>query len=131
MIATSPATEITMTQAHIALLLSAFICPGSGHFYLKRHNTGTVLSAISLAALVYLLQLAIIRAREISDKLLSGEIPLDLPLIHSLITAPDPVHELWISLATLTFGLAWLFGVIDAYRLGRLADRGQEPGPGT
>ena len=115
-----------MNKAMIASLMSAFICPGSGHFYLKRYNTGTLISFISLSGLVYLLYKAVERAQAISDRILSGEIPLDFNIIYQHISqAPPGGDSLWINLATFAFITAWLVGVIDAYRLGKQLDKQQ------
>ncbi|MCE9679852.1 hypothetical protein LZP69_11830 [Shewanella sp. AS1] len=113
-----------MNKAVIAALLSAFVCPGSGHFYLKRPNMGTLLSGISLSGLVYLLFKAVERAQAISDRILAGEIPLDFTLIYQQITQTPPGSDtLWINLATLAFIAAWVVGILDAYRIGRQADQ--------
>ncbi|QYJ86567.1 hypothetical protein K0I73_02080 [Shewanella mesophila] len=115
-----------MNNAVIAALMSAFICPGSGHFYLKRYNMGTLISCISLSGLVYLLYQAVERAQAISDRILSGEIPLDFNIIYQHITqAPPGDNGLWINVATFAFIAAWVVGVIDAYRLGKQLDKQQ------
>ncbi|QYK01858.1 hypothetical protein [Shewanella psychrotolerans] len=115
-----------MNKAMIAALMSAFICPGSGHFYLKRYNTGTLISFISLSGLVYLLYKAVERAQAISDRILSGEIPLDVNVIYQHISqVPAGDDSQWINIATFTFIAAWLVGIIDAYRIGKLLDKQQ------
>lgn len=109
-----------MNPAIIAALLSAFICPGSGHFYLKRYNTGTLLSVVSLSGLVYLLYRAVERAQVISDRILSGELPLDFGVIFQEINqAGAHGDDMAITLATLAFVISWFIGVIDAYRIGK------------
>ncbi|MCG9747916.1 hypothetical protein [Shewanella sp. Isolate8] len=109
-----------MNKAIIATLLSAFVCPGSGHFYLKRYNAGTLISCLSLSGLAYLLYQAVNRATSVSDKILSGEFPLDYGAIYAAISqAPQGNEALWIEVATWAFILGWLIGILDAYRQGK------------
>ncbi|MCG9695545.1 hypothetical protein [Shewanella sp. Isolate11] len=109
-----------MSKAVTAALLSAFICPGSGHFYLKRHNTGTLLSCISLTGLVYLLYYAVQQAQSVADRILSGELPLDMDLIYQQVTqTPAGSSALWINIATYAFVISWIVGIVDAYRIGK------------
>ncbi|QYJ90473.1 DUF6677 family protein [Shewanella halotolerans] len=109
-----------MNKAIIATLLSAFVCPGSGHFYLKRYNAGTLISCISLSGIAYLLYQAVNRAVTVSDQILSGELPLDYGAIYAAISqAPQGGEAFWLEAATWAFILGWLIGIIDAYRQGR------------
>ncbi|ABV89009.1 DUF6677 family protein [Shewanella pealeana] len=106
-----------------AALLSAFICPGSGHFYLKKRAMGNILLVSSLAALSFLLWHAYQRAQQISQQILNGEIPLQLDAIYSAVTqAPVGNEALYINIATIGFILAWGIGIIDSYRLGKKQD---------
>lgn len=116
-----------MNQATKAALISAFICPGGGHFYLKRYNTGTLLSVVTLGALIYLLNQAIARAQDISQQIISGQLPLDLSVIYPLITQPPAADQaLYSNIALVAFAASWFVGVIDAYRLGAIADKAVE-----
>lgn len=111
-----------MNKAMTAGLLSAFVCPGAGHFYLKKYNFGTLISAVSLTGLAYLLYQAVTRAREISEQILSGAIPLDISIITQMVTEP-PANAQYVALATWVFFLGWAIGIFDAYRLGRAIDK--------
>lgn len=116
--------EAHMNKAITAALISALVCPGTGHFYLKKYNIGTLISAVSLSGLVYLLYQAVERAKEISDQILSGAVPLDFNLIYQMITEqPSGAKALYVSIATWAFIIGWLVGVIDAYRLGHALDK--------
>ncbi|MCG9713028.1 hypothetical protein L1D29_09415 [Shewanella insulae] len=109
-----------MNKAIIATLLSAFVCPGSGHFYLKRYNAGTLISCLSLSGLAYLLYQAVNRAVTVSDEILSGELPLEFGAIYAAIGQITQGSEaFWIEAATWAFILGWLIGILDAYRQGR------------
>ncbi len=111
----------------IAALLSAFVCPGAGHFYLKQPKIGTLLSCTSLSGLVYLLYQAVQQAQLIADRILSGELPLDVNLIYQQITQVSADANLfWINVATYSFIISWLVGMIDSYRLGKKLPLTQE-----
>jgi len=113
-----------MNKAIKAALISAFVCPGGGHFYLKQYTTGTLISVAMLGGLLYLLNQAVERAHQISDRILSGELPLDLNVIYPLITqAPAPSQASMINIATCVFFIAWFIGVVDSYRVGRGMDK--------
>ncbi|WP_299790527.1 DUF6677 family protein [uncultured Shewanella sp.] len=115
-----------MNKAVKAALISAFVCPGGGHFYLKQYTRGTLLSVTMLGGLLYLLDRAVERAHQITDRILSGELAPDLNVIYGLITqAPDPAQASMINLATSVFFIAWFVGVIDSYRLGHGIEKKQ------
>lgn len=115
-----------MNKAVKAALISAFVCPGGGHFYLKRYTTGTLISVAMLGGLLYLLDQAVERAHQISDRILSGELAPDLSVIYGLITqAPDPSQANMINIATSVFFIAWFVGVVDSYRVGHGIEKKQ------
>lgn len=115
-----------MNKAITAALLSALVCPGTGHFYLNKYNIGSLISAVSLSGLVYLLYQAVARAKEISAQILSGAIELDVNLIYQMVTEqPSGAQAIYVSIATWAFIIGWLIGVIDAYRLGHALDKSQ------
>ncbi|PKG58437.1 hypothetical protein CXF83_20680 [Shewanella sp. Choline-02u-19] len=106
-----------------AALLSAFIFPGAGHFYLKQRAVGNLILVTTIASLSYLCWHAYQRAQLISEQIFSGEIPLQLDAIYSAVTqAPVGNEAIWINLATAGFIVTWIIGIADAYRLGRRQD---------
>ncbi|WP_394204543.1 DUF6677 family protein [Shewanella waksmanii] len=109
-----------MHRAAKAALLSAFICPGSGHFYLRRYNKGTLISCCGLLGVGFLLVQAVHQAKNIVNEISQGNISLDLNEIYALVSQSSNVtNTMWVNVATLMFAGAWLYGVIDSYRLGR------------
>jgi hypothetical protein len=107
-----------MTRAQQALLWAALIFPGAGHFHLKQFQRGIVLVVITLLSLSVLLFRIEQHATTLFEKLLTDGSGLDLQgIVGSLLhaSAADPVlmYALWI------LALCWLFGMIDAYRLGK------------
>jgi hypothetical protein len=67
-----------MHKATKAALISALIFPGCGHFYLKSKLRGTVFTFFSAGCLYVLITDLISIADDISDKILSGDMPLDI-----------------------------------------------------
>ncbi len=113
-----------MKESSKAALLSAFVCPGVGHLYLKRMAVGLGLLSASLWALYVLLSNAISRALVISDKIVSGEVAPDVIAIRELI-AQQPIGSdaQLINLATTVLIAAWLIGIVDSYRSGRIEEK--------
>ena len=106
-----------------AALISAFVCPGGGHFYLTKTLVGNLFLLSSLVSLSVLLWHAYQRAQVISEQILRGEIPLELNAIYSAVTqAPMGNEALYVNLATAGFILTWALAALDAYRLGKRID---------
>lgn len=113
-----------MSQALKAALFSAFIFPGSGQFLLKKHIRGALLAGVSILCLWVLLSTALEKAEEISRKIQSGEIPLDITRITeevSRLAAGSGTQQA--EIATYVLLICWLVGIVDAYWVGRSQDR--------
>ena len=115
-----------------AALLSAFVFPGIGHIYLKKYAAGALLTAVSFAAIYYLVSNAVERAFEISEKIQSGDVQLDIDEITKLVSQQSTGAEVQLlNIATIALLICWLIGIIDAYRVGRVRDKNNEvPGNG-
>lgn len=113
-----------MKKSIKAVLFSAFVFPGGGHLYLRKHVQAALLIAVSVACVAVLLFVAIEKAQQIIDKILAGEIPLDLTRItaevsNQLATGGTQMADI----ATYVLLLCWLVGIADSYRLGRVQDK--------
>ena len=111
-----------MTKAQQALLWAALIFPGAGHFHLKQFQRGIALVAITLLSLSVLLFKFVQHATTLFEKLLTDGGGLDLQdiagqLLHASAADPVLLYALWV------LALCWLFGMVDAYRLGKQMDR--------
>jgi TM2 domain-containing membrane protein YozV len=119
-----------MSQALKAALFSAFIFPGSGQFLLKKHIRGALLASVSILCVWILLSTALEKAQEISRKIQSGEISLDIARITeevSRLAAGSGTQQA--EIATYVLLVCWLVGIVDAYWVGRLQDKaGSTPG---
>ena len=113
-----------MTTSIKAALLSALVFPGAGHFFLKRHLRGLVLTLATIASLYFLISGVVERALQITDKIQRGEVQLDVAAITELISVQPTGSEIQIiNIASAVLMLAWLIGIVDSYRIGRIQDK--------
>jgi len=106
-------------------LLSAFIFPGVGHIYLKRYIAGALLAGTAFIALYFVITAAVERALQIVDKIQSGEIQPDVEVITELVAKqPIGTEAQLTTIAMAVLIIAWLIGIVDSYRIGRLQDGG-------
>ena len=113
-----------MKKSLQAVLFSAFVCPGGGHLYLKKHIRAALLILVSVACVGVLLSVAMEKAQQISDKILSGEIPLDVARITEEITSHVATGGTqWADIATYLLLVCWLIGIVDSFRVDRLKDK--------
>ena len=113
-----------MKQSLKAALISAFVLPGGGHFFLKKRVQGALLSGVTIVCTWVLLSAALERAQEISLKIQSGEIPLDIARITDAVTKQTTGDGAQlIDIATYLLGICWLIGIVDSFRVGRLLDK--------
>jgi hypothetical protein len=116
-----------MKNSTKAALLSALVYPGVGNIYLKRYISGAVFAGVASMALYVLISNAIHRALNIVDKLQHGEIQPDMAVISELVSKqPAGMDALLIDIATALLILAWIIGIVDAYRCGRCQDDGAD-----
>ena len=107
-----------------AALFSAFILPGSGHFLLKKHVQGALFSGLTLLCFWVLLSTALEKAEEISLKIQSGEIPLDLSRITEEVTRQVAGGGTQLAdIATYLLIICWLVAIVDSFRVGWLLDK--------
>ena len=111
-------------QSNLPLLLSAFAFPGAGHLYLKKYLTGILLTGTAVLALYFIISKMLERAQQIADKILLGEVPLDISAISELVTrqsmaaGDESMNYAWAALV-----IAWLVGIGDTYRIARLKSK--------
>jgi hypothetical protein len=113
-----------MNKRKKAALLSAFVFPGIGHFFLKKYVTGAVLAATALAGLYYLIARAVEKALQLSAGIQSGEVRPDAATITELVSNDATGAEaLLLNIATAAVIISWLVGIADSYRIGRARDK--------
>ena len=118
-----------MKKSLKAGLFSAFVFPGSGHLYLNKHIQAALLILVSVACVGVLLSVAIEKAQQISDKILAGEIPMDLTRITAEVSnqvAAGGTENA--DIATYVLLICWFVGIVDSYRIGRILDKAEGSG---
>jgi hypothetical protein len=103
-----------------AALLSAFVYPGVGHFFIKKYVICAIFSCTFSLALYFIIIELIIKAQDIAAQIANGEIPLNIAAISEAVTssaAGVDAQEIDIKMYVLV--VIWIIAIIDAYRLGR------------
>jgi hypothetical protein len=117
-----------MTKSIKAVLLSALVFPGAGHFFLKRHILGIILTSATIASLYFLISGVVEKALKITDKIQRGEVLPDVAAITDLISAQPTGSEIQvITIASYVLMIAWVIGIVDSYRIGRIQDKRKAP----
>ncbi|MDH3409412.1 MAG: hypothetical protein OEN51_08615, partial [Gammaproteobacteria bacterium] len=102
---------------------SGLVCPGLGHLVLKKYRRGSALIIVALVAVSVIVIDAFQRALTVVDRINSGEIPLDTSAINAAIAdSTGGGDSLRVSIAVIVFIGCWLFGIIDSYRIGSVAE---------
>ena len=113
-----------MSKSTKAVLLSALVFPGAGHFFLKKYITSAVLVSAALGSLYYLITKAVERALQITEKIQSGDIRPDVVAIAEMVSKqPTGTEAQLLNIATAAFIICWLIGIIDSYRVGCVRDK--------
>ncbi len=106
-------------QSSKAALLSALVFPGLGHLLLRQTVRGWTLLLVSLAAISVVVRIAFLQAESIMGRVASGNISLDAVAIgEAAAHAASASDERLSGISYLVFAACWLFGIIDAYRIG-------------
>jgi hypothetical protein len=108
-----------MNKSVKAALLSAFVYPGLGHFFLKKYGRFAIFSGTFSIPLYFIISDIIEKAEHIVKQIKNGEIPLNLAAISESLSSnvvAANTQELNILLYVLV--AIWGIGVIDSYRLG-------------
>lgn len=113
-----------MKKSVKAALYSGLLFPGTGHFSLDRYQRGMLFFTPAMLSIVFLVHNALSKAYAIVDQIERGAIPADPETITRLIAAAPVGSELlMLKLATWAMIICWIGGIIDAYRLGKIADQ--------
>ena len=109
-----------MSQSVTAFLLSALVFPGAGHLFLKKYIAGILLICSSLLTLSFFIGMAVERATQIAEKILSGEIQPDVATLMDMVTdqasGSDPRL---MNIALILFIFFWVVGIVDSYLIAR------------
>lgn len=112
-----------MKKALTAGLLSAFIAPGSGHFYLKHKRSALVFFGLAVISLMLLLMQIYQVAQVIALEIQNGTLPLDVGVISAEITQQTQTTMANANELLYGFLLCWLVALLDSIRLGLKQDK--------
>jgi TM2 domain-containing membrane protein YozV len=110
-----------MKVSYKAALLSTFVFPGVGQFYLKRYWRGLVIMFFVFTGLGYLIWSATVsalnRLDDVMVKVQGGTTNLQelSGIVGSKMITTDPYHDA-VFYVIVCF---WIFAIIDAYRIGK------------
>ena len=76
-----------MKKSVKAALLSAFVYPGMGHFYLKKHAMFAVFACAFSVPLYFIISEIMAKAENIVEQINNGEIPLDIAAISQSLSS--------------------------------------------
>lgn len=99
-----------MRQSVKAFLFSFLIFPGTGHFALGRYQRGLIFMLPALISMFMLLQNAMAQIDALSGQIMQG-------------ITPQANETASMQYASWIFMICWIASIIDAVRLGRLADK--------
>ncbi|PLY39496.1 hypothetical protein CSZ94_26020 [Janthinobacterium sp. ROICE36] len=96
-----------------ALLLSALVFPGSGHFLLGRKTRGCLFLVPALVALVLVLRQMMARMDQVMAQIDSGALPLDVQLIMEKVERLSANDGPAMTLAVGVLVACWIGSLID------------------
>lgn len=116
-----------MSNSLQAALLSGLVFPGLGQVVLKRYRRGVVLMLIVLACLSVIAAIALQRAFAILKQIESagGAIDMDA-ILNAAAQSSTTSDSLVVNYVSSLIVVCWIFGVVDAYRIGKKRDLEQQ-----
>ena len=116
-----------MDRSLIAVLISALVVPGAGHFYLKRAGRGLLFLVPTLAALGYFLSVVMERASALVDEVISGKLELDPVALAARLEQQGAIGSPLMTLCIWVMIGCWVGAMVDCYLLARrqAADKGR------
>lgn len=112
----SPSSSSTSKRTQ-ALLLSALVFPGSGHFLLGRKARGCLFLVPSLIALALVLRQIMARLDQVMAQIDSGALPLDPQLIMEKVEALSANDGPAMTVAVGVLVLCWIASLVDTLRI--------------
>lgn len=108
-----------MKRAIKAALMSAFVFPGTGHFYLKKYTMCAIFAFTFSIPLYFIVSEIAAKAEHVVEQIKNGEIPLDIAAIsESLSSSTVGVDTQELNIKMYLLVIIWLIGIIDSFRMG-------------
>ena len=106
-----------LSKRNLALLLSALVFPGSGHFVLGRKVRGCLFLVPALVALLLVLRQIMARLDQVMAQIDSGALPLDVQLIVEKVDALAANDGPAMTVAMSVLVACWIGSLIDTWFL--------------
>lgn len=106
-----------LSKRNLALLLSALVFPGSGHFVLGRKARGCLFLVPALVALLLVLRQIMARLDQVMAQIDSGALPLDVQLIVEKVDALSANDGPAMTVAMSVLVACWIGSLIDTWFL--------------
>ena len=103
----------SLSKRNLALLLSALVFPGSGHFVLHRKVRGCLFLVPALVALALVLRQIMARLDQVMAQIDSGALPLDVQLIMEKVDALSVNDGPAMTVAVCVLVACWIGSLID------------------
>lgn len=112
-----------MKKSTKAVLFSALVFPGAGHFVVKKTAIGLALTCIAVIALVMIIANPVQAGMALLEKKMDGGVLIPDPqMITELVEVIR--SELWrLNAAWIALIASWVVGIVDSYRIGRMQDQ--------
>ena len=107
-----------MKKSIKAVMFSALLFPGAGHFFLKKYLMGTLLLTFFLVPVYLIFSEVISKTDQVIQQIQTGAIPLDIAAISEILTRTVNYQALNYEMNALM--IVWVVGIIDSYRLSRV-----------
>lgn len=105
-----------------AALLSGLVFPGVGHLVSRTYIRAGALAISASVAMYVILSISVRQAMLVVDQITSGEVPLDSNISELIAATSNAADDRTANFALLAFGLLWLIGIVDSWRLGAALD---------
>lgn len=112
-----------MKKSTKAALLSGLVFPGAGQMYLKRWVSGALLAGIAAYAIYTVVSVVMRVTREVVLQVESGAVAASVESLSAAVTQQLSGSEQATDVATTTFMVCWIVGIVGAYIQGHLQER--------
>ena len=103
-----------------AVLLTAIIYPGAGHFSLKKHLIGAIFAGVFSVLLILTMKDIFAVAQCTANEIVAGKIPMTITSILGAAKEPSLACAKLAEYKYLPLMIIiWVLSMVDAYRLGK------------
>lgn len=108
-----------MKKTTLVTLFSLLVFPGAGHLILKRYLLATGFIVSSLYILFGFVQTVHDKMQSVADKVVKGEIPLEIVAINEAVLDQEIFSDPSLSFSGYFLLIIWLIAAFDAYRIAK------------